>query len=74
MLRYCANLKAIGYKSTSLNRIVADKSHFPDENSSGTSVKINRCRLPLDNFLFTRESDNFTGFKSLFFLSLLQNL
>ena len=28
MLRYCANLKAIRYESTSLNRIVADKSHF----------------------------------------------
>ena len=27
MLRYCANLKAIRYKSTSLNRIVADKLH-----------------------------------------------
>ena len=27
MLRYCANLKAIRYKSTSLNRVVADKSH-----------------------------------------------
>ena len=27
MLRYCANLKAIRYVSTSLNRIVADKSH-----------------------------------------------
>ena len=27
MLRYCANLKAIRYKSTSLNRIAADKSH-----------------------------------------------
>ena len=27
MLRYCANLKAIRYESTSLNRIVADKSH-----------------------------------------------
>ena len=27
MLRYCANLKAIGYESTSLNRIVADKSY-----------------------------------------------
>ena len=26
MLRYCANLKAIGYELTSLNRIVADKS------------------------------------------------
>ena len=25
-LRYCANLKAIRYESTSLNRIVADKS------------------------------------------------
>ena len=25
--RYCANLKAIRYESTSLNRIVADKSH-----------------------------------------------
>ena len=24
---YCANLKAIGYESTSLNRIVTDKSH-----------------------------------------------
>ena len=24
---YCANLKAIRYESTSLNRIVADKSH-----------------------------------------------
>ena len=27
MLRYCANLKAIRYESTSLNRIVAVKSH-----------------------------------------------
>ena len=27
MLRYRANLKAIRYESTSLNRIVADKSH-----------------------------------------------
>ena len=27
MLRYCANLKAIIYDSTSFNRIVADKSH-----------------------------------------------
>ena len=27
MLRYCANLKAIRYESTGLNRIVADKSH-----------------------------------------------
>ena len=27
VLRYCANLKAIRYESTSLNRIVADKLH-----------------------------------------------
>ena len=27
MLRYCANLRAIRYESTSFNRIVADKSH-----------------------------------------------
>ena len=27
MLRYCMNLKAIRYKSTSFNRIVADKLH-----------------------------------------------
>ena len=27
MLPYCANLKAIRYESTGLNRIVADKSH-----------------------------------------------
>ena len=27
MPRYCANLKAIRYESTGLNRIVADKSH-----------------------------------------------
>ena len=27
MLRYCANLKAKRYESTSLNIIVADKSH-----------------------------------------------
>ena len=27
MLRYCASLKAIRFESTSLNRIVADKSH-----------------------------------------------
>ena len=27
MPRYCANLKAIRYESTSLNRIAADKSH-----------------------------------------------
>ena len=28
MLRYCANLKAIRYESTSLKRIVADKSRM----------------------------------------------
>ena len=27
VLLYCANLKAIRYESTNLNRIVADKSH-----------------------------------------------
>ena len=27
ILRYCANLKATRYESTSLNRIVADESH-----------------------------------------------
>ena len=27
MLHYCANLKTIRYELTSLNRIVADKSH-----------------------------------------------
>ena len=27
MVRYCANLKAIRYESTNLNRIVAGKSH-----------------------------------------------
>ena len=27
ILRYCANLKAIRYESTSFNRIVAEKSH-----------------------------------------------
>ena len=27
MLRYCGDLKAIRYESTSLNRIVVDKSH-----------------------------------------------
>ena len=27
MPRYCANLKAIRYEQTNLNRIVADKSH-----------------------------------------------
>ena len=27
MLRYCENLNAIRYESTTLNRIVADKSH-----------------------------------------------
>ena len=27
MLRYCANLKAIRYESTSFNKIIADKSH-----------------------------------------------
>ena len=27
MLRYCVNLKAIRYESTSLNRIVADESY-----------------------------------------------
>ena len=27
MLRYCANLKVIRYELTSLNRIIADKSH-----------------------------------------------
>ena len=28
MLRYCANLKAIRYESSSLNRIIADKLHL----------------------------------------------
>ena len=28
MLSYCANLKAIRYESTSLNRTLADKSHL----------------------------------------------
>ena len=27
ILRYCVNFKAIRYKSTSVNRIVADKLH-----------------------------------------------
>ena len=27
MLRYCENLKTIRYESTTLNRILADKSH-----------------------------------------------
>ena len=27
MLRYCVNLKVLRYEPTSLNRIVADKSH-----------------------------------------------
>ena len=27
MLRYCSNLKVIRYESTSLNKIMADKSH-----------------------------------------------
>ena len=27
MMRYCANLKAIRYKLTSFNRVVADKLH-----------------------------------------------
>ena len=27
MVRYCANLKAIRYESTTLNGIIADKSH-----------------------------------------------
>ena len=26
-MHYCANLKAMRYESTNLNRIVADKSH-----------------------------------------------
>ena len=48
MLRYCANLKAIRYESTSLNRIVADKSHrvivaLTDQKVSGfDKVKTNK--------------------------------
>ena len=38
MSRYCVNLKAITYESTSLNRIVADKSH-------SVIVAFVRCRL-----------------------------
>ena len=37
MRRYCANLKAIKYESTSLNRIVADKSHRVIVALKGTS-------------------------------------
>ena len=44
MLRYCANLKAIRYESTSLNRIVADKSHrqirYHTQRSCGLTVSL----------------------------------
>ena len=59
MLRYCANLKAIRYESTSLNRIVADKSHrviaaLPDDYKSNTkplSYRTNDENSRSDNLL-----------------------
>ena len=47
MLRYCANLKAIKYESTSLNRSVADKSH---------RVIVASATFPL--FSITREGES----------------
>ena len=47
MLRYCANLKAIRHESTSLNRIVADKSH--------------RVIVALSNYLWNRLSVRIIG-------------
>ena len=45
MLRYCANLKAIRYESTSLNRIVADKSHRVIAALSITCARFRRIRI-----------------------------
>ena len=49
MLRYCANLKAIRYESTSLHRIVADKSHLVIV--ALPSVSANRNYFDIVNFL-----------------------
>ena len=55
MLRYCANLKAIKCESTSLNRIVVDKSH--------------RVIVPLKKVLpFDKKSNNNLLFHCLKFL------
>ena len=56
MLRYCTNLKATRYDSTSLNRIVADKSHrviaaLTHTNGAerfGTELALVCCFVPLD--------------------------
>ena len=47
MLRSCANLKAIRYKSTSLNRIVADKSHRVIVALGSWSLKKSRSEMLL---------------------------
>ena len=51
ILRYCANLKAIRYESTSLNRIVPDKSHHVIvaiegiKNGLKDSVQVSMCSV-----------------------------
>ena len=47
MLRCCANLKAIRYESTSLNRIVADKSHRVIVAKDARGAKCKKCQSEL---------------------------
>ena len=59
MLRYCANLKAIRYESTSLNRIVGDKSRRVIVAYADYSQKSLNCYVSLINACFgfgTRQS------------------
>ena len=66
MIRYCANLKAIRYESTSLNRIVADKSHRVNV------AEVNQLLLGDNKALFspaftpTLERQSVTYYKTIF--------
>ena len=51
MLGYCVNLKAIRYESTSLNRIVADKSHRVIVASEVLIHQLNITLIISDNLL-----------------------
>ena len=82
MLRYCANLKAIRYESTSLNRIVADKSHrvivalvlsshinrFDDTFVPKNSKQIVVGQITRSKIQIRRHTIHFTVLSQLFFL------
>ena len=55
MLRYCVYLKAIRYESTTLNRIVADKSHRVIV-ALGVPVKVRFFKLTISGNCIIRKT------------------